>query len=165
MARTKTTLVAIGVIAAGAAGFIVLRGTRPKPPPSPPPLQPSSEHGAGIDNAMAAYRALFYAPVGKTPCESAYNAFKASDDVANAQMVKPIVLRLAPRDEFLAKCEELPPATQQCIVPLYLSQHRDACQSAKVSPEVLKPMVETQPAAVPPEPHDPAPANLPPPPH
>jgi hypothetical protein len=157
-------LVAIGVVAVGGGAFLAIRSTRPKPPPPPAATVPSSEHGAGIDKAMAANRALYYAPLGNTPCESAYNAFKASYDLSQAQDVKPMVLWLAPRDEFLAQCGALPADTQQCLVPAYLSKHRDACQSAKPSRDALKPMVEMQVAATTPDQQEPPSVDLPPPP-
>ncbi len=116
----------------GAALFLVLRRNHPPAPPPPAPPAPGQEsaHGAGIDHAMAAVLAMQNAPEGATPCETAYNAFKASKDVSDTQDVKAVVLRLAPRDEFLTRCADLPPQTQQCLAPRYMWQHRAECRGA-----------------------------------
>jgi hypothetical protein len=129
------------VVAAGAAVALFLRRPTPPPPPPPPPAQESG-HGAGIDHAMAAALAMVRAPEGATPCETAYNAFKASYDVSQTQDVKAVVLRLAPRDEFLAKCATLPPDGQVCLGPRYAARHRPECEAARPTPEALSPMVE-----------------------
>jgi hypothetical protein len=127
----------------GAALFLVLRRNRPPPPPpaAPTPGQ-ESEHGAGIDHAMAAVLAMQNAPVGATPCETAYNAFKASKDVSDTQDVKAVVLRLAPRDQFLTRCADLPPQTQLCLAPHYMWQHQADCRGASPAAANLSGMVE-----------------------
>jgi hypothetical protein len=101
-----------------------------------------SEHGVGMDRAMAAELAMYNAPEGSTPCESAYNALKASQDLSTQQHVTPVVLRLAPRDEFLQRCASLPGAAQSCLAPRYLSKHRAECDKAKPSADVLAALVE-----------------------
>lgn len=131
--RARVLLAAVIV---GAAGFLVLRRSQApvQPPPASPPagssLGQESPHGAGIDHAMAAVLAMQNAPEGATPCETAYNAFKASKDVSDTQDVKAVVLHLAPRDEFLARCADLPPQTQLCLAPRYMWQHRAECKGA-----------------------------------
>lgn len=128
----------------GAALFLVLRRNHPPaaPPPAPPTPGQESEHGAGIDRAMAAVLAMKTAPPGATPCETAYNAFKTSKDVSDTQDVKAVVLRLAPRDEFLARCAQLPPQTQACLSPPYMWSHHADCQGAAPSPDALTAIVE-----------------------
>ena len=91
---------------------------------------------------MAAALAMYNAPVGATPCESAFNAFKASLDVSNTTHVKAVVARLAPHDEFIARCTEQPGDVQKCLVPAYLAKNRPQCIAVKPSPEALKAMVE-----------------------
>jgi hypothetical protein len=116
------------------------------------PAQPAasiSEHGAGMDHAMGAVNALYHAPEGSTPCESAYNAFKNSLDVSTQKQLTPVVFKLAPRDQFLATCGSMPAMTQQCLVPLYLSEHRDACQSAKPQRDLLDSIVQVKHATEP----------------
>ena len=145
MLGTKVRLLVAAVIVA-AAVLLVLRRNRPPAPSSPPPPPaPStgqeSAHGAGIDQSMAAVLALQNAPEGATPCETAYNAFKASKDVSDTEGVKAVVLRLAPRDEFLARCAQLPATTQACLTPRYMWKHRADCQRADPG-ESLSGMVE-----------------------
>jgi hypothetical protein len=43
----------------------------------------------------------------------------------------------------------LPAPTQQCLVPLYLSEHRDACQRAKPPQDVLDSLVQMKRATEP----------------
>lgn len=96
---------------------------------------------------MAAMTALYEAPEGKTPCESAYLALAASESAAKTANAPPLVLRLAPRDDFLARCSALPPATQGCLVPKYKRGHQEECEKARPSPELLKPLFELAHAA------------------
>ena len=101
-----------------------------------------SDHGLGMDRAMSAELAMYSAPEGSTPCESAYNALKASQDVSTQQHVTPVVLRLAPQAEFLQRCGALPEATQRCLVPRYMSKHRTECDKAKPPADALAALVE-----------------------
>ena len=138
---------AVVLLGGGAAAFVLLR--RPPPPPPSPRLKLESAHSASIDSSMVAVRALYEAPPGATPCESAYNAFKASEDVAKAQNAKAVVLKLAPRDAFLQQCAALPKELQACLVPDHLARHRDECARAKPDPKVLEPLVELRRATEP----------------
>ncbi|HEY2747929.1 MAG TPA: hypothetical protein VGL86_25075 [Polyangia bacterium] len=141
------TAAAVVFIGGGAAAFLLLR--RPPLPKPSPRIAQESAHAAGIDRSMAAVRALHDAPVGQTPCESAYNAFKASDEVAKTMGAKAVVLKLAPRDEFLRRCDALPKELQTCLVPDYLSKHRDECEKARPAAGVLDPLVELRHATEP----------------
>ena len=109
----------------------------------------ASGHGAGIDHAMSAVVALYHAPQGATPCETAYNAFKNSQDVAGKENVTPVVFKLAPRDQFIATCSGLGPESQKCMVPIYLAEHRPECKPAKPAQDVLDSMVQLKHAAEP----------------
>jgi hypothetical protein len=80
-----------------------------------------------MDRSFAGYLALYHAPEGKTPCETAYNAYKASLDEAEAAQAKALVLHLAPREEFLTLCGTFPETEQRCLSPKYLREHHDAC--------------------------------------
>jgi hypothetical protein len=145
----------IGLVAVGGvvAGWYVYQRQAPAPPR---PAPQASAHGSGIDHAMASANAIYDAPEGKTACESAYLAFQAAIEAAKRESVKPIVLKTAPREEFLTKCAALPPLTQQCLVPKYLRDHRPECLPAKPAPEVLKALVELQQAEQPSAPEPPA---------
>ena len=134
MTVTRARL-ALAALLLGAAVFLVVRRHRATPPTPAPVASQESPHGAGIDQAMAAVLAMQNAPEGATPCETAYNAFKASKDVSDTEGVKAVVLSLAPRDEFLARCAKLPPQTQVCLAPRYMWQHRADCQRAEPRPD------------------------------
>lgn len=157
----KLVVIATAVLAAG-IGVVVFGSVqrRSRAAPAGP-----TQHGNGIDHAMSAVLALYKAPAGSTPCESAYKAFTFSQDFAAKQSVTPVVLKLAPHDDFMAKCGALPPLTQQCMVPLYLAEHRVECQKAKPSDDVLAGMVVMKHAAEPgsqaaeQEPAEPAPID------
>lgn len=138
MLGTKVKL-GLAVLVVAVAAFLLLRRA---PNPAQRPMAPESAHGMGMDHAMGAVLAMQRAPEGKTPCESAYNAFKASYDFSQEHDVKAVVLRLAPHDEFLARCAELPPPVQACLVPSYITHHREECARSRASQEMLKPMVE-----------------------
>lgn len=137
-----------------AAGVVVLAGgviafgfVRKQHAHTEATAHPESQHGNGMDNAMAAARAMYAAPAGSTPCETAYIAFKASEDVADQTGAKAVVLKLAPHDDFIRLCNALPPAAQTCMPPAYLVKHHDECEKVKPQRDAIKPMVEYQPVA------------------
>jgi hypothetical protein len=136
---------AIVVLVAGVAAAAYATVTR-REGAHHPHAAPSSDHAEGIDRAMAAALALYKAPEGATPCESAYNAFSASQDVAARQGVTPVVVHLAPREEFLARCNAAPSATQPCMVPRYAAHHRPECPGGVRSAiQALGPALELKP--------------------
>lgn len=141
MNRKVLVLASVVLVGGAAAAVFAAAGRRAPEHPHPAPSG-STAHGSGINRAMGAILVMYKAPPGNTPCESAYNAFRTSQDYATENDAVPVVLRLAPRDEFLRGCAALPPATQQCMVPAYLAQHRPECVKAKPSQEVLGPLVE-----------------------
>jgi hypothetical protein len=110
-----------------------------------PPAPHANPHGAGIDREMTSLKAMFQAPIGKTPCETAYNAFKAGDDAGRGPGRTALVLRLAPRDEFLSRCNALPPEAQPCLAPAYSSRHREECLKNRPSSVLLEPMFALKP--------------------
>ncbi len=171
--RNTRWAIALGVAAALMVGaYLLLRspGT-PPPPPVPlellshsahPPPPPSAGHAAEIDRSMGSILALYRAPEGGTLCETAYNAFEASRDYAARENTTAAVLRLAPRDEFLRRCDALPPASQRCMVPLYMTQHKDECQQVKPADDVFAAMVELKPRVTGPPPVPPPSPSEPP---
>jgi len=127
----KPALLAAGVLALGAAvvvGFVVTR-SRSKPAPQATPDR-VSPHGQEIDNAHAPQIAMYKAPEGATPCESALNAFVAEGNAARTQGKQSIFAFVADRDTFLAGCKALAPDVQSCLIPRYAARHRDACEVA-----------------------------------
>jgi hypothetical protein len=140
-------LAAIAVLVVGGAGIVFIARSRAHSRQQPTRTVPSgkpSEHGDGMDQSMAAVRAMYSAPTGATPCESAYNAFQASLDVSNNTGAKPVIKKLAPHDDFIPRCQALPSLVQQCLVPLYLAQNRPQCEKVKPDRAVLNEMVEIQ---------------------
>lgn len=140
--RVKLVLLAAVVVAAagGAAAYVVRARsapTHPRPASSGP-----SEHAQGMDEAMGAVLVPYDAPDGGTPCETAYLAFKASQDYAADHPVKQVITWLAPRQDFLDKCATLAPTTQLCLGPRYLVRHRDECDKAKPPPDVAAAMMK-----------------------
>jgi hypothetical protein len=135
----KILLVAAGLCLLAGGGVAVWLLRRPAAPQHPP--RDRSAHGTGIDRSMIAVLALYRASDGKTPCESAYIAFKNSQDIAEMYQAKEVILELAPKDQFMEKCQQLTPAEQQCVWPRYRLAHRDECKTIRPGPEKLKPMV------------------------
>jgi len=135
---------ALVILGGGAVAWFAYSRTR-----HPHVFQNESEHGSGIDNVMGSVRALYHAPEGKTPCESAYNAFKNSLDVAQSEGVKAVITKLAPREDFLATCGALPASSQTCMVPRYLASHREECKAAQPPRETVDKMVVVEQRAEP----------------
>ena len=104
-----------------------------------------NRHGEGIDRTMTALKAMFAAPTGATPCETAWLAFKAAYDAGHEPGRTPLVLKLAPHDEFVARCNALPAAAQPCLAVAYSSRHRDECQKARPPESALSQMFELKP--------------------
>jgi hypothetical protein len=152
----RKLLVGVSIVAIVAAAAVAFSASK-RGAAKAGPTSSRSEHGNGIDNAMGAINALYHAPVGATPCESAYNAFKASLDFSTQQGTTPVVLRLAPHDDFIARCTALPEQTQKCVWPAYMAEHRDECKPLKPPDATLNAMVELKRNAEPSpqEPSDP----------
>lgn len=129
--------VAVLLLAGGCLAIFFWRRSSQHSPPPPPSL-----HGAGIDREMSAVRAMYSAPPGKTPCEDAFNAFKAADDLARTAHARAVVIHLAAREDFLARCNALPADAQSCLAPRYMARNREQCVHARPSAEVVKTMVE-----------------------
>lgn len=85
------------------------------------------EAAPGLDHANAPGHAMFEAPEGSTPCETAYNAYKAFDDTAK-EIGRPTPWASMPdKPRFLANCARLPEAQQRCMQPKYGVQHHPEC--------------------------------------
>jgi hypothetical protein len=159
----KLVSVAALVLVAGAAVALVGPLQRHFTPAPAAPTAPTSSHAAGMDHAMRSVLVMYKAPPGDTPCESAYNAFKASLDVSTQEHVIPFVLSLQPHDVFIARCNALPAQTQQCLLVAYKAQHQSECDRARPSREQFASLVELKgedkPAspAAPPDPAEPPP--------
>jgi hypothetical protein len=135
----KYLVVALILVGAGGAALYLMR--RGQPDRRPPP-HAESRHALGMDHEMSTLLALYQAPEGATPCESAYNAFKASQDLAAARgpAAVAVVLKLAPREQFLARCDALPAEARPCLIPSYEVRHRPECAKLRPPQAVLDEM-------------------------
>lgn len=110
---------------------------KPKPPPAPvAPVGPST-HVAAMDDQYASVVAMYRAPEGASPCESAYNAFAAEAEAARSLGRASHFSFVADRAAFLAGCEALDPEARSCLIPRYHARHRDACDRALPPVEAL----------------------------
>lgn len=100
----------------------------------------SNVEAAGIDQTDTAVSmmAMLNVPDQATPCLTAYAALEAERSTMKLHDGKSMFTWVAPKDEFVARCEELPSAQQQCMAPRYRRDHADACSKARPLPDVLK---------------------------
>ena len=100
-------------------------------------------HRDGLEFATSPLTAMYNAPEGKTPCETAYNAYKAAEDVAQKdKRLRSPFKYLAPRELFLQRCAALTPEQQICFGPKYKSHHADECAKLLPSVEVRNQLFE-----------------------
>jgi hypothetical protein len=134
---------AVVVVAGGTTTAILVSRARAQRPHAPPPAD--NPHGKAIDRELSALTAMINAPTGPTPCESAWNALQAGYQTSQ-KTAHPLVLKLAPRDEFLTRCRALPTAAQPCLALAYSRRHREECVAARVDSKLLEPMFELKPS-------------------
>lgn len=152
----KLALVTAVVLAVSAAAIAVFVATRadPRPEAPPAPLGPSP-HGAAMDESLASVLAMYRAPEGATPCESAHNAFAAEAEAARSLGRESHFAFVADRDAFLVGCEALAPEARPCLVPRYRARHRDACGRALPPVEALSHLFVAREESEPMEPEPP----------
>ncbi len=134
-------------LAAAALGLLAVRHWTKTKPAHPP--ADASPHRDSIDRAAVPLTALFNAPEGSSPCESAYNAILASRQASEAAGKPPMYTALAPKADFMAHCEALPPPVQSCMVARYAAKHRDECERILPAAESVKDMFEVAPSGPP----------------
>ena len=120
-----------------------------------------SPHGQEIDNAHASQLAMYKAPEGATPCESALNAFVAEADAARSLGRPSIFSFVAERDAFLASCNALGPVVQACLAPRYAARHRAECETAMPANAELAKLFVLRDVSVAPAKEPPLPAPKP----
>lgn len=108
---------------------------RPQQPAQTPQPPAQGTHSASIDNSYATVLAMYNAPEGATPCESAYNVVAAEQAAAKTMKRESIFKFVAAKDVFFTLCQALPAASQHCLVPRYEARNHEACQSAKAPAE------------------------------
>lgn len=138
--KRAAVLLALILVGGGVTTFVVLHRHHPHPV-----LRRDDPHRAGLEYATAPLDALYRAPEGKTPCESAYNAYHAEQEVSAQHGVPSHFTKLADRATFLARCQTLPPAAQPCTIPRYNADHASECAKLKSAADVLKGLIELRP--------------------
>ncbi len=126
----KVALVTAATLAMSAAAVVVWVAARSAAEPKPPPPARESSHGAAMDDAYASVLAMYDAPEGGTPCETAHNAFAAEADKARSLGRESHFAFLADRPAFLVGCQALAPEAQRCLAPRYQARHRAGCTEA-----------------------------------
>jgi hypothetical protein len=118
----KRLAVALVLLAVAVAAVLLLRSRQRRVQRGP------SEHAEGIDYAMSPVLAMFKAPEGSTPCETAYNAFHAFEVAQQHKGGGDAPWGALPeRSVFLARCATLPEQEQLCFQPRYLARHHAEC--------------------------------------
>ena len=135
---TKSALVTAAVLAVSAAAVVVWVATRSGAgEPKRPPARGPSPHGAAMDDSLASVLAMYDAPEGASPCETAHNAFAAEAKKARSLGRESHFAFVADRTAFLAGCQALASDVQLCLAPRYMARNRELCQSALPPKEAL----------------------------
>ncbi|MFK8004294.1 MAG: hypothetical protein AB8H86_32310 [Polyangiales bacterium] len=93
-------------------------------PPTPEELEAAAEDLE--DTVVDAIEAATLAETGSTYCESAFEGMAAM--IARVAAQYPEDTRpVPPQRAFIAVCERLPQAAQQCLVPSYATEHVSEC--------------------------------------
>jgi hypothetical protein len=123
--KRKILLVAVAVaLLLGGVALVILSQPRSRPPGRHHhKLNVDATSTREVDQRAAPLLARFQAPQGSTPCETAYNGFKASRD-ANPREFPAV---LPERDVFLERCSRLDEKSQQCMLARYAARHREEC--------------------------------------
>ena len=139
----KKTLAIVASLAIAATVIIVVVVRRNH---SPHHHHDSAKTGAveavGIDqtDTSVSMMAMLNAPEQATPCLTAYAAIEAEGAAMKLHDGKSMFKWVAPKDAFVAACEALPVAQQQCMAPRYRRDHGDDCQKNRPMPDVLAKM-------------------------
>jgi hypothetical protein len=111
----------------------------------------SSVEAVGIDqtDTSVSMMAMLSAPEQASPCLTAFAAIEAERAAMKLHNGKSMFKSVAPKDAFLAACQDLPVAQQQCMAPRYLRDHTEECQKARPMPDALKKMYVGEPIVEP----------------
>ena len=111
----------------------------------------SSVEAVGIDqtDTSVSMMAMLNAPDQATPCLTAFGAIEAEGAAMKLHNGKSMFKWVAPKDDFVAACQQLPVAEQQCMAPRYRRDHAEDCQKARPMPDALKKMYVGEPIAEP----------------
>jgi hypothetical protein len=139
----KMLLVAVLIAGSATVAIVVARARSHRPVHVPPPT--ANPHARGIDHELAPLNAMLVAPVGATPCETAWNALSAGDAAGRQPGRTPLVLRLAPQAEFMKLCTALPAEARPCLAPAYQVHHREECLRARPNDDLIRAMFIIKP--------------------
>jgi hypothetical protein len=137
----KKTLAIVASIAIVAAVIVVVMVRKQDGPHHHHAAANTSDvEAAGIDqtDSSVSLMAMLNAPDQATPCLTAYAAIDAERAAMKLHNGTSMFTWIAPKDEFVARCQELSPALQQCMAPRYRRDHADDCSKARPTPDVLK---------------------------
>lgn len=111
----------------------------------------SAVEAVGIDqtDTSVSMMAMLAAPDQATPCLTAYAAIDAERAAMKLHDGKSMFKWVAPKDDFVAACQELPVAQQQCMAPRYRRDHADDCQKNRPMPDALEKMYVGEPIVEP----------------
>jgi hypothetical protein len=111
----------------------------------------STVEAVGIDqtDTSVSMMAMLSAPEQATPCLTAFGAIEAEGAAMKLHNGKSMFKWVAPKDDFVAACQQLPALEQQCMAPRYRRDHADDCQKARPLPDVLKKMYVGEPIVEP----------------
>jgi hypothetical protein len=121
----KKLVVLAGVVLVGVVAVIVW--ARSGRSPKHTRADTTSVHATGIDqtDTSVSMMTMINAPEAATPCETAFNAIDAEQAAARLRHGKSIFKWVAAKQEFLARCKDLPEKAQQCMAPRYRRDHAD----------------------------------------
>jgi len=143
----KKTLAIVASLAIAAAVIIVVVVRKKDGPHHHHDAKTGAVEAVGIDQTDTAVSmmAMLNAPDQATPCLTAFAAIEAEGAAMKLHNGKSMFKWVAPKDAFVAACEQLPAAQQQCMAPRYRRDHPDDCQKNRPMPEALKPMYVGEP--------------------
>jgi len=136
----KPLAIVASLAVAAAAAVIIVVVVRRNPHHHHDSSKTSTVEAAGIDqtDSSVSMMAMLNAPDQATPCLTAYAAVDAERAAIKLRNGKSMFTWVAPKDEFVAHCEELPPMQQQCMAPRYRRDHAEDCSKARPLPAVLE---------------------------
>jgi len=111
----------------------------------------STVEAVGIDqtDTSVSMMAMLNAPEQATPCLTAFGAIEAEGAAMKLHNGKSMFKWVAPKDAFLAACQELPVAQQQCMAPRYRRDHAEDCEKQRPMPDALKKLYVGEPIVEP----------------
>ncbi len=91
------------------------------------PKTPETQH---LEDSMQPMHLMMNAPEGGTPCETAYNAYKAFDSAAGSMSGGGRTWgKLPDQATFVARCGKLSEKEQKCLAPRYWAHNHDECDA------------------------------------